>query len=65
MGTRAVSLGVKQKGREADHSPPPSAEVKYAWSYTSTPEYLIMAWCLFKHRDNFVLPYFTLLYFIT
>jgi hypothetical protein len=28
---------VKQPGREADHSPPSSAEVKKAWSYTSTP----------------------------
>jgi len=26
-----------QPGREADHSPPSSAEVKNAWSYTSTP----------------------------
>jgi len=24
-------------GREADHLPPSSAEVKSAWSYTSTP----------------------------
>jgi len=24
-------------GREADHSPPSSAEVKNAWSHTSTP----------------------------
>jgi hypothetical protein len=31
------SLGVKRPGREADHSPPSSAEVKNAWSYTSTP----------------------------
>jgi len=29
--------GVKQPGREADHSPPSSAEVKNVWSYTSTP----------------------------
>jgi hypothetical protein len=28
MGTRALSLGVKRQGREADHSPPSSAEVK-------------------------------------
>jgi hypothetical protein len=28
--------GVKRPGREADHSPPSSAEVKNAWSYTST-----------------------------
>jgi hypothetical protein len=33
----ALSLGVKRPGREADHSPPSSAEVKNAWSYTSTP----------------------------
>jgi hypothetical protein len=32
----ALSLGVKQPGREADHSPPSSAEVKNACSYTST-----------------------------
>jgi hypothetical protein len=35
--TGALSLGVKQRGREADHSPPSSAEVRNAWSYTSTP----------------------------
>jgi hypothetical protein len=28
MGTRALSLGVKRPGCEADHSPPSSAEVK-------------------------------------
>jgi hypothetical protein len=33
----ALSLGVKRPGRKADHSPPSSAEVKNAWSYTSTP----------------------------
>jgi hypothetical protein len=27
----------KPPGREADHSSPSSAEVKNAWSYTSTP----------------------------
>jgi hypothetical protein len=32
-----LSLGVKRQGREADHSPPSSAEVKNAWSYTCTP----------------------------
>jgi hypothetical protein len=32
----ALSLGVKRPGREADHSPPSSAEIKNAWSYTST-----------------------------
>jgi hypothetical protein len=32
----ALSLGVKWPGREADRSPPSSAEVNM-WSYTSTP----------------------------
>jgi hypothetical protein len=49
----ALNLGEKRPGREADHSPPSSAEVKNAWSYTSTPQYVFMAWCLVKHRDNF------------
>jgi hypothetical protein len=31
-------------GPEADHSPPYSAEVKNAWSYTSIPPYFFMAW---------------------
>jgi hypothetical protein len=29
--------GVKWQGREADHSPPVSAEVKKMWIHTSTP----------------------------
>jgi len=52
MGTR-VSLGVKWPTREADHLPPSSAEVKNAWSYISTPQYVYLAWCLVKRRDNF------------
>jgi hypothetical protein len=48
----ALSLGVKRPGREADRSPPSSAEVKIAWSYTSAPQYVFMAWCLVKHRDT-------------
>jgi len=31
-----------------------SAEVKNAWSYTSTPQYASMTWCL-KHGNNFKL----------
>jgi hypothetical protein len=34
---QALFLGIKRPGREADHSPPSSADVKNAWSYTSTP----------------------------
>jgi len=33
----ALSLGVKQLGYEADHSPPSSSEVKNVWSYIATP----------------------------
>jgi hypothetical protein len=43
---RALSLGVKRPGREADHSPPTSAEVTKTWVYTATPLYLFMAQCL-------------------
>jgi hypothetical protein len=54
---RALSLGVKRPGREADHSSPSSADVKecvklYLHS-RNTP-----SWCgsqLKKHRDNFTL----------
>jgi hypothetical protein len=38
--------GVKRLGHEADHPPPCSAEVKNPWSYTSSPQYVFMAWCL-------------------
>jgi hypothetical protein len=34
-----------------------SAEVQYAWRYTSTPQYVFMAWCLVKHRDNFTFTF--------
>jgi hypothetical protein len=57
---------VKRPGREADHSLPSSVNVT-VWSYTSTPLFLFMVWCLIKqcirlharylvkHRDNFTL----------
>jgi hypothetical protein len=38
-----VSPGLKRQGREADHLPPTSAEVKKLWIYTSTPLYAFMA----------------------
>jgi hypothetical protein len=43
MGTRGSYAGIKWPGREADHSSPSSAEVKNAWSYTSTPH--TSSWC--------------------
>jgi hypothetical protein len=36
-----ISLGVKQPGCEANHSPTSSEKVKNAWSYTSTPHALL------------------------
>jgi hypothetical protein len=53
-----LSLRVKWPEGKTDHSPPSSAEVKNAWRYTSTPQYVFMSWCLVKHRDNFTLLYF-------
>jgi hypothetical protein len=43
MGTGGSFPGIKRQGRETDHSPPTSAEVKKMWIYTSTPPYLFMA----------------------
>jgi hypothetical protein len=48
----ALSLGVKRPGREADHLPPSSVEVENACSYTSIPQYVLIAWCLVKHRGQ-------------
>jgi hypothetical protein len=43
------SPGVKRPVHEADNSPPSSVEVKNAWSYSSTPPY-VMSWYLIKHK---------------
>jgi hypothetical protein len=48
----ALSLGVKRPGREVGYSPLSSAEVKNTWSYTSTPQYVFMAWCLVKEQGQ-------------
>jgi hypothetical protein len=37
------TLGVKRPRREADHSPPSSAEIKNAWIYTSSPQHVYIA----------------------
>jgi hypothetical protein len=41
-GYRGSFPGVKRPRREADHSPPTSAEVKKIWIYISTPPYAFM-----------------------
>jgi hypothetical protein len=43
IGTGSSFPGAKRQGREADHSPPTSTEVKKMWIYTSTPPYVFMA----------------------
>jgi hypothetical protein len=52
MGTGSPYFWDKAAG-ECRWPLPSSAEIKNAWSYTSTPQYVFMAWCLVKHRDNF------------
>jgi hypothetical protein len=53
MGTGGSFPGVKRQGREADHSPPTSAEVKKMWIYTYTPPYAFMAYCLITELLGF------------
>jgi len=67
-GGRGLSLGVKWPGRETDHSPPSTAEIKNGRSYTSTPLQAFMMLCLIKkrlllhdviikHRDKFTFTF--------
>jgi len=53
--TRTLFSWVKRLGREADHSPPSSAVVKNAWSYTSTQSYVFVESCLVKQWTNLLL----------
>jgi hypothetical protein len=46
----AFSPGIKRSGSEADQSPSSNAEVNNVWSYTSTPPYGLMTWCLLTQR---------------
>jgi hypothetical protein len=39
----ALSSGIKWQGREADHSPPTSAQVKKMWIHPPTPQYAFIA----------------------
>jgi hypothetical protein len=55
VGTVVIYSEVKWLGSVADHSPPSCAEAKNAWSYTPTPSYVYMEWCLLCTMDNFTL----------
>jgi hypothetical protein len=48
----ALSLGVKRLGREADYSPPSSAEVKEWVELYLHPHYAFMAWCSVKAQGQ-------------
>jgi hypothetical protein len=61
-GTRDFYPGIKRPGRKADYSPPVSAEVKNAWSYTSTPQNVFTACCLVKHSDNCTFTFYLKIY---
>jgi hypothetical protein len=68
MGTGVITPGIYRQGREVDHSPPSSAEVKNAWLYTSIPLINLPGVVLseaqdtssgvvFEHRDNFTFSF--------
>jgi hypothetical protein len=57
IATRGSSPGVKRPGHEVNHCPPPGAEVKNALSYTSTVQYVFMAWHFVKPKNNFITTY--------
>jgi hypothetical protein len=46
---------IKRLGRKAEDSLPHSAMVKKHGGMPPVPRYLFMAWCLIKHKDNFIL----------
>lgn len=52
VGTRDSFLAVKQVGYRTGHVASSGTEIKYAWSNTSIPSNIFMAWCILKLRDN-------------
>jgi hypothetical protein len=50
--------------READHSPPSSAEVLNTWSYTINPQYALMEWCSVKKTHGQLYLTFTFYLYI-
>jgi len=49
-----LSLEIKQLVWEIDHPLLSSAEVKNVWSYTYTPQYIFMVWCLSQDNVHFI-----------
>jgi len=54
VGTAGPFSGVKWPRPKADHSPPPSTEVKNEWSYTCIPPVCLQGVCI-----DFFLPSFS------
>jgi hypothetical protein len=52
VGTRDT-LRVRQSESEPNHSPPFTAEILNAWTYTTTRPYNYIERCLIKYRENF------------
>jgi hypothetical protein len=52
-----LSLGVKRPEREANHSPPSSAEIKLRGAIPPLPNTPSCRDAQLNHRDNFTLPY--------
>jgi hypothetical protein len=48
----ALTPVLKRLGCVVDLSPPSSAEDKNTWNYTSTPQFVFMAWCLIKQETR-------------
>jgi hypothetical protein len=57
MGTRALFPALKRPGRENDHSPLTTVEVKKTWIYTSTHPYVIMAKWLIGYAQGQIYLY--------
>jgi hypothetical protein len=61
-----LSMEIKRPGREADHSPPSSAEVKeWVELYLHSPNTPSWRGAQLKHRDNFTLPFTFTFYVLT
>jgi hypothetical protein len=63
IGNEVVSSRAKRPGREADHSPPDSAEFMNLWRYTATP-HNCMLWCSVKYQGHLYLGRVSSLTFI-
>jgi hypothetical protein len=49
VGSGGSFSELKWPGTRAEHLPASNAKIKNVWSYTSTPPYIFMAWCLVQH----------------